>query len=360
VRRIIGCAIVFLFLGLSGNAVGQEIGGTHTLTRLSEGVYAVHGKFQGANAAIIINAEDVLIVDSHGSPASAAALLKDVKQLTDLPVRYVVNTHWHADHHTGNQAYFQAFARNVQFISHHLTREDIPELARQQLQDVRAFMEGPVEGAREQLRTGLDDHGNPLTLEQQTQIEAFAREQEEFLATLDADEFEFVLPNLTFERSLTVHTETRSIQILYFHKAHTRGDVVVYLPIEKIVIAGDLLTQPILWSWSSYPAEYIQTLRAVEELDFERMVIGHGEILTGKAYLIQTRQFLEAVVEEVQRSVANDVALNQAQEGAAESRVIQSFRRRFVEDTLDENEMFDQMVTWTVERAFLEEKGELD
>ncbi len=359
-RRTVTWIVLFLLVALPEDAIGQGIGGTHTLTRLAEGVYAVQGNFQGANATIIVNEKSVLIVDSHGSPASAAALLEDVGKLTDRPVRYVINTHWHADHHTGNQAYYQAFPRGVEFISHHLTREDIPELARQQLFDVRPFMEGPLTEAREQLQAGLDDHGNPLTEEQRQQIERFAQGQEDFLFSLDEDEFEFVLPSLTFERSLILHTETRPIHVLYFHKAHTRGDVVVYLPKEKILVAGDLLTQPILWSWSSYPAEYIETLRALEHLEFERILIGHGEVLTDKAYLIQARQFLEAVVDEVRLSLAGDAILEQTQKSAAESQPIQAFRRRFVRDMHSENDMFDQMVTWTVERAYQEARGELE
>ena len=69
-------------------AVGQGIQGTHALTELAKGVYAAEGKFGGATAAIIVGDTDVLIVDSHSTPASARALLADVRQLTDRPVRY--------------------------------------------------------------------------------------------------------------------------------------------------------------------------------------------------------------------------------------------------------------------------------
>jgi len=73
----------------------------------------------GANAAIIINDDDVLIVDSHVSPAAAQALLDELAAVTDKPVRYVVNTHYHFDHAHGNQIY----PPDVQVIGHELTRE---------------------------------------------------------------------------------------------------------------------------------------------------------------------------------------------------------------------------------------------
>lgn len=357
-RRIGILAVLFALVSVPSNVTAQEIGGTHTLTRLAEGVYAVQGRFQGANATIIINEESVLIVDSHGSSASASALLEEVPRLTDRPVRYVVNTHWHADHHVGNQAYYNAFPGEVAFISHRLTREDIPELAKQQLRDVAPFMEEPLHKAREQLETGLDDHGSPLTPERRQQIERFAEAQANFLSGME--DIEFVLPNLTFERSLTLHTPGRPIHVRYFFKGHTRGDVVVYLPTEKILIAGDLLTQPILWTWSSYPAEYVQTLRALEELDIEQIVIGHGEVLAGTAYLTQSRQFLESVVDHVNRSLSVDASLEQTQAAAGESEAVQGFRTRFVGDDPSVSDMFDQMVTWTVDRAYQEARGELE
>ena len=89
---------------------------------------------------------------------------------------------------------------------------------------------GPLNEARERLRSGRDDHGNPLTREQRRQIERFVQGQADFLANLD--EFEFVLPSLTFERSLILHTRTRPIHVRYYQRGHTRGDVVVYLPEE--------------------------------------------------------------------------------------------------------------------------------
>lgn len=358
VRVVAGLLVFSAVCGASPVSVAaQEIGATHELTRLAEGVFAVEGVYQGASALIVINEDGVLIVDTHGSPASAAALLEDVALLSDQPVRWVVNTHWHADHHTGNQAYYRAFPDGVEFIAHHTTREDIPELARQQLLDMREFLDGPANSARESLASGMDEHGNDLTEDQRNQIERYIAEQERFLSTIDADEIEFVLPNLTFEHSLVVHSRTRPIHVLHFHKAHTRGDVVVFLPEERILAAGDLLTKPILWSWSSWPAEYVQTLRALEQLDFDRMLIGHGGVLEGKDYLVQSRQFLEAVVERVSGAIAEGVDIEQVQ--ATPGEAIESFRSLFVSDTEDENSMFDSMVGWTIERAYLEATGEL-
>ncbi|MBI4419596.1 MAG: MBL fold metallo-hydrolase, partial [Gemmatimonadetes bacterium] len=93
-------------------------------TRIQEDIYHAVGSGRmavGANAAIIINENDVLVVDSHISPAAAWALLKELKAVTPKPVRYVVNTHFHFDHTHGNQI----FPPDVEVIGHEFTREMI-------------------------------------------------------------------------------------------------------------------------------------------------------------------------------------------------------------------------------------------
>ena len=73
----------------------------------------------GSRGAVIVNEEDVLSVESHISPAAAYAVVNEIEALTDKPVRYVVNTHFHFDHAHGNQIY----PEDVHAIGHEVTRE---------------------------------------------------------------------------------------------------------------------------------------------------------------------------------------------------------------------------------------------
>jgi hypothetical protein len=78
-------------------------GPAYEFEQVREGIYHAHGTGNvpvGANATIVINENDVLVVDSHISPAAAAALLAELKAITDKPVKYVVNTHFHFDHNS--------------------------------------------------------------------------------------------------------------------------------------------------------------------------------------------------------------------------------------------------------------------
>ena len=98
------------------------------LVKVKDGIYAAIAKPQyklNCNAAVIINEDDVLIVDSHSKPSAAKALLKQIGKITQNPVRHVVNTHFHYDHARGNQAYFSGFPHEVTLISSEQTRKDL-------------------------------------------------------------------------------------------------------------------------------------------------------------------------------------------------------------------------------------------
>jgi cyclase len=358
-RGALSSSICLLGLLVAPSSVQpQAIQGTHEIVELTAGVYAARPLFGGARAAIVINDDGVLIVDSHSTPASASALIDEVRRMTDKPIRHVVNTHWHVDHHAGNPAYFEVFPDGVEFVSHHFTREDIPTLGMEQHREMLGFWN--LEAAEERLVSGVDQHGNPLTEAQRAQIKAFIENQGAYLERAREPDFEFTtLPSMTFARSLILHETPHPIHILYFSKAHTRGDVVVYLPNDRILIAGDILTQPILWTWSSYPAEYIDTLEEIEKLDFDKIIVGHGDdYLEGKGYLRLVTEVLRTLVTYVNRGVADGLSLERIQAGAGVDSAIQAFRSQMV--LPEEDELFDRFVGWTVERAYLEATGELE
>src|SRR6266536_84830 len=92
------------------------------------GVYAAIAKPVykiNCNAAIILLDDGVLVVDTHSKPSAAWGLIEQIKKLTDKPVKYVVNTHFHWDHYQGNQAYPSSWPAGVEIISSEATRENI-------------------------------------------------------------------------------------------------------------------------------------------------------------------------------------------------------------------------------------------
>lgn len=98
----------------------------------AEGVYCAVAKLGapgGSNSAIIVDEDWVLVTDTQFRPSAAREVIRGIARITPLPVRFVVNTHFHNDHTQGNQAYFGVFPKGVEYLSHQNTRRDIREKA---------------------------------------------------------------------------------------------------------------------------------------------------------------------------------------------------------------------------------------
>jgi len=268
------------------------------IQKIADGVYAVIVKppnFVGCNAAVIINKDDVFIVDSHYRPSMAIELIAEVKKLTPNPVRYVVNTHWHNDHTQGNDAYVNAFP-NVEYLSHINTRRDIIAKAIPSIAESLASLPADIQ----KMETATAAVADPAAKARQ---EAIIADRKAYLEELKR--IQITLPALTFDHSLILHKGGREIQLLYFGRGHTAGDVVVYLPKEKILISGDLVTNGIPFFRDAYPAEWTATLKGVSHLDFETVVAGHGPVQTGKSQMLRLIAYMDDMVGSV-RKMANE------------------------------------------------------
>jgi glyoxylase-like metal-dependent hydrolase (beta-lactamase superfamily II) len=218
------------------------------------------------NASIVINQDDVLIVDSHTTPAGAWALLRELKRITPKPVRYVINSHFHVDHVHGNQIY----PKDVEIIGHQFTRDMI---AAGKSWSGRAYdsVVGsvPDQIARlERQRADAADAAVRKDLERQLVIRG------NFLAATKA--VTPTPPTLTLVDRLTLFRGKREIRLLFLGRGHTGGDVVVHLPAEKLLMTGDLLLRTVPYMGDCYPEEWIQTLERLKSLEFDVILGGHG------------------------------------------------------------------------------------
>jgi len=328
------------------------------LEEVTEGIYSVRRKFVGSNAAVIVTDRDVIVVDTHASPAGARGTLAAIREITGKPVRYVVNTHWHTDHFVGNQAYLDAFPDQVEFISHETVREDIPELAVEQLPIAIRYIREDLEMATRMMMSGVDEHSVLLSEEEKVRLVRFVDDQGKTIQELDSQPF--ILPDLTLRRELTLHRGERQIQVRFLGRGHTRGDVVVYLPQDKTVVAGDLLTYPTLHvGGSSRPVEWLASLRALAELDFEILIPGHGEVVRDREYLELIIGILEQVVEHVQTGVDQGLKFAEIEPQVS----LEDVYGQWVGDDRERGEIFEEakeFVPDALGRAYLELTGRLD
>jgi cyclase len=278
---------------------------------MADGVYAAIAKPQykiNCNAAIILLGDSVLVVDTHSKPSAARALIEQIKKLTDKPVRYVVNTHFHWDHYQGNQAYPSSWPAGVEIISSQATRENIELRGIPRVKYEIATI--PAEIAK--LKSDAASATDP---KQKAELQSNIDQAESYLAELKS--MQFTLPSMTFDRSFIIHRKTRTVELLWLGNAHTNGDVWVFLPKEKILICGDAMHGWTPFMGDSYPYDWIKTLDAAEKLDFSQALGGHGDVMHNKDKFELWKQYFHDLMEETANSYGNGASLEDAQKQVA-------------------------------------------
>src|SRR5437867_5907228 len=123
-------------------------------------------------------------------------------------------------------------------------------------------------------------------------------------------------PNVTLQTRMTLHRRfagtDREIQIRFLGRAHTAGDVVVYLPKEKIVCTGDMLTSGLSNMSDAFVNEWASTLDELKKLDFATVLPGHGDAFTDKAKIDYFQAYLRDVWTEVSRLKQQGVSAEEA------------------------------------------------
>ena len=94
------------------------------------------------------------------------------------------------------------------------------------------------------------------------------------------------------------------VQVKFLGRGNTAGDAVVYLPREKIVVAGDLVVYPIPYIYDGYPVEWIQTLQNLNQLDADTIVPGHGPVMHDKTYILLVRDLMKSAVDQMNAKLA--------------------------------------------------------
>jgi cyclase len=260
------------------------------------------------NTAIIESDDGVVIVDTHSKPSAARLIVQELRGLTTKPVRYVVNTHFHWDHWHGNEAYPAAYP-NAEIITNQITREAMATKGLKRIQD--HVRQGPGEIA--QLKADLAAAGSG---ERRAQLADDLKQAEGYLAEVTA--LKPALPTMAFDRTMKLYRRDREIHLLYLGRAHTEGDVFVYLPKEKVVITGDAVIGWTPFMGDGYPEDWAATLDRLAELDFTHMIMGHGEV-AGRDWLRTFRGYVHDMVEAVRTEAMRGATLEEAQRRVPEA-----------------------------------------
>lgn len=255
-KRLTICYLmVFLFCAIS--ASHRTAFAATGLTKIADNVYSYvdvknsspQNSF-GANAGIVIGRDGILVIDTLVSAREAQRFINDIRAVSDKPIRYVVNTHYHLDHTFGNDAFAKLGAI---VIAHANDRKNM-----------RNNGEAALNGARD-----------------------FGLSEEDMAGTVLA------YPVIDFTDRMEIDLGDQLVELLYPGSSHTDGSLLVFLPDKKLLFAGDALFtgyHPFLAEGNL--AEWLKSLDFIAALEAEEIVPGHGPLSTRKdladmkAYLV--------------------------------------------------------------------------
>jgi len=207
-----------------------------TMEKTKDDLYTIIG--DGGNVAVLVTNEGVLLIDDKFEQDHDQIVAK-VKSVTNQPIKYVINTHYHADHSGGNG---KMVPMNVEIISTLNSRKNI-------LEHRQSNAPPNVVPAR-----------------------------------------------LTFTEETSVFIGGKEVRARYFGRGHTNGDAVIYFPADRTVHTGDLMAgaSPLIdYNGGGSVIEWTKTLDGVlNQLDFDTVIPGHGNV-TNKAGLKTYRDNVE-------------------------------------------------------------------
>lgn len=253
--------------------------GTHEFEAVADGVYFVRYTAPGfnSNSLVIVGDEDVILVDSHITPAKARELLASIREVTDNPIGVVINTHFHYDHAHGNQAF-----PGARIVGHTFTREKMAGAPLEEKTFLSHLMGTRTGVERLQAAVAAAAETEEARQEAETRLAA----TEAYLSTLE--EVAPVPPNVVLEERITLYRGDREIEVVFCGRGHTGGDVVVVLPNDRLVFTGDLMLAGPSWLGDGYVDEWPETLENLKAVVFPDDVIlpGHGPKFTDRDHVL--------------------------------------------------------------------------
>lgn len=229
------------------------------MREVADGVFAyvqATGGFCIANAGLIVGPEGAIAVDALFTPPMTRAFQEEIGRHTSRPVRQLINTHHHVDHTLGNEHF-----KGMDIIAHVRCREEI-------------------------LRVGVPR-------------ERLGAAAPHFAAEIA--ESQINPPNLTFADRMVLYLGDRRIELMHLGTGHTVDDVLVYLPAEKLLFAGDVAFHYVTpLAFEGHISGWIRVADAIEKMDVETIVPGHGPV-GDKSDLREMRDYLALLRREARR-----------------------------------------------------------
>ncbi len=236
-----------------------------------------------SNAGFVVTSDGVVVFDALGTPSHGWALLQEIRKLTDKKIRYVVASHYHADHIYGLQAFRD-----------HTDALVVAQERSGEYKDNDAIADEKASQRLDQRRGALYPW-----VDSQTRV---------------------VPPDITFRERMTIVLGDRRLTLLFAGPAHSSSDMMMMVEPDGVLFAGDIVQNgriPFMNSDDVSTTQWLAALGEVEKLDPKVIIPGHGRTLTEARQAIAfTRDYIQYVRNAMAAAVQNwtgfDVAYNQA------------------------------------------------
>ena len=193
------------------------------------------------NAGFIVGEEGIIVIDSLMTPSLATRLLSEIRSISKAPIRYLVDTHYHGDHVFGNQYFVPA-----PIIGHENCRTELIE--------------------KFDANMNRYTSGRPELIPELSQIR-------------------MTLPDVTFSDRMDLRLGDREINMIYLGRAHSAGDILLHLPQDGVLYAGDIAFHRVLPAFpDGHITKWLDVMDKTREIDFETIVPGHGPVGTKKDF----------------------------------------------------------------------------
>lgn len=258
---------------------------------LNHGLYAwmvPNGSWGESNAGLIVGDGASLLVDTLWDLKYTRAMLDAMRPLTDLaPIKTIVTTHADGDHWWGNQ-----LVAGTEIITTRDCRDEMSAVLPKSM-------------------LLLGKTGKLLSRIPLFNADKVGHWFKNMVAPYDFHEVTPILPTRTFEGRLTLDVGGRQVELIQVGPAHTRGDLIVYVPDAKTLYSGDILfveSTPVVWAGPM--ANWLAALDLILDMDVDVIVPGHGPV-TDKNGVQQVKAYWEYVMTEVRRR--HDAGLSAAE-----------------------------------------------
>lgn len=281
---------------------------TITFTGIGPGLFAFTAEGD-PNSGVIVGEDSVMVIDAQATPVMAAAVIERIRGVTDLPIKHLVLSHYHAVRVLGASAFGAS-----EIVASDKTRELIVE-------------------------RGKEDWDSEL-----------GRFPRLFRAAESVPGLTW--PTLTFRQEITMYLGRRQVKLLHLGRGHTRGDIVAWVPDAKVMFAGDLVEyRTACYCGDAHFSDWPATLDRLAAFGAEALVPGRGDALVGREQVEEairlTRDFLITLYGSVQDSAVKGFSLKEAFEAT----------RTVMDPKFSSFAIYEHCLPFNVARAYDEARG---